>query len=66
MNFKGGQDTLMVSTLDSRSKGLGMRSGQVIMLCSLARCVTLTAILSWKKYKWLEGNFQDKMTKCWK
>ena len=66
MNFKGGQDTLMVSTLDSRSKGLGMRPGQVIMLCSLARYITLTALLSWQKCKWLEGNFQGKMTKYWK
>ena len=44
---------LMVSTFDSRLKGLGSSPGRLIVLCSWARHFTLTVPFSTQKYKWL-------------
>ena len=48
----------MVSTLDSGSRGLSSRPGQVIVLCSWAKYFTLTAHLSTQECKWVVANCQ--------
>ena len=57
---------LLVSMLDSRSKGLGLSPGWVIVLCSWARHFTLTVPLSTKEYKWVPATCQGNLTKCWR
>ena len=49
---------LMVSALDS---SLGSSPGQFIVLCSLARHLTLTVPLSTQEYKWVLVNCQDNL-----
>ena len=46
INSRGRRGGLVVSMLDSRSRGLGLSPGWVIVLCSWARHFTLTAPLS--------------------
>ena len=52
----GKRGGLMVSALDSRSSGLGLSSGQGIVLCSWARHFTLIVPLSIQVYKLLLVN----------
>ena len=46
---------LVVSALDSGSRGPGSSPGRVIVLCSWARHFTLTVPLSTQEYKWVYG-----------
>ena len=62
---RGRSGGLVVSALDSGSRGLGSSAGRVIVLCSWARHFTLTVPLSTQEYKWLPANCQGKLTKCW-
>ena len=55
----------MVSMLDSGSRGPGSNPGWVIVLCSWAKCFTLTVCLSTQEYKWVPANCQGNLTKCW-
>ena len=56
---------LMVSMLDTGSKGPGSSLDWVIVLCSWARHFTLTVPLSTQEYKWVSANCQGNQTKCW-
>ena len=62
---RGRRFGLVVSSLDSRSRGLSLSPGRVIVLCSWARHFTLTVPLSTQEYKWVPANCQGKLTKCW-
>ena len=64
-NYTGRRGGLVVSALDSGSKGLGSSPGQVIVLCSWAKHFTLTVPLSTQEYKWVPANCQGNLTKCW-
>ena len=55
----------MVSALGSGSRGPGSSPGGVVVLCSWARHFTLTVPLSTQEYKWVPGNCQGNLTKCW-
>ena len=55
---------LVVSALDSRSKGPGSSPDRVIVLCSWARHFTLTVPLSTQEYTWAPANCQGNLTKC--
>ena len=44
---------LVVSTLDSGSRGPGLSPGRVIVLCSWARHFTLAMPFSSQEYKWV-------------
>ena len=54
----------MVSTLDSGSRGLSSRPGQVIVLCSWAKYFTLTVFLSTQECKWVVVNCQPYEMLC--
>ena len=64
---------LVVSALDSGSRGLGSSPGRVIVLCSWQKwtpgsCAihfTLTVPLSTQECKWIPANCQRNLTKCW-
>ena len=56
---------LVVSALDSGSRGPGSSPGRVILLCSWARHFTLTVPLSTQEYKWVPMNCQENLTKYW-
>ena len=56
---------LMVSTLDSRLRGLSSKPGQVNLLCSCAIHFPLTVPLSTQEYKWVLANCQGSLMKCW-
>ena len=56
---------LVVSALDSGSRGPGSSPGWVIVLCSWARHFTLTVSLSTQEYKWVPANCQGNLAKCW-
>ena len=51
--FSGRRGGLVVSALDSGSRGPGSSPGRVIVLCSWARHFTLTVSLSTQEYKWV-------------
>ena len=55
----------MISVLESRSKGLGLSPGWVIVFCSWAGHFTLTVPLSTQECKWVPANCQGNMAKCW-
>ena len=57
INRSGRRGGLVVSTLDSGSKGPGSSPGRVIVLCSCARHFTLTVPPSIQEYKWVPANF---------
>ena len=61
----GRRGGLVVSALDSRSRGPGSSPGRAIVLCSWARHFTLTVPLSTQEYKWVPANCQGNLTKCW-
>ena len=65
LTFCGRRGGLMVSALDSGSKGLGSSPGRVIVLCSWATQFTLTVPLSIQEYKWVPANCQRNLTKFW-
>ena len=54
----GRHSGLLVSVLDSGSRGPGLSPGRGIVLCSWARHFTLTVPLSTQEYKWVPA-------KCW-
>ena len=58
---------LMVSVLDSGSSGPGSSPGRGgdIVLCSLARHLTLTVPLSTQMYKWITAKFMLGVTLRW-
>ena len=56
---------LVVSALDSGSRGPGSSPGRVIVLCSWARHFTLTVPLSTQEYKWVPANCPGNLTNCW-
>ena len=56
---------LVISTLDSGSRGLGSSPGRAIAFCSWARHFTLTVPLSTQEYKWVQANCQGNQMKCW-
>ena len=56
---------LMVSALDSRLNGLGLRPGQGTVLCSWARHFTLIVFLSIQVYKWVPANLLLRETLRW-
>ena len=64
-NLFGRHCGLMVSALDSGSRGPGSGPGRVIVLCSWARHFTLTVPLSTQEYKWVPANCQGNLMKCW-
>ena len=53
----------MVGAVDSWSRGLV--GDQVNVLCSWAKHFPLTVPLSTQVYKWVLGNCQGNLTKCW-
>ena len=55
---------VVVSVLDSGSRGPGSSPGRVIVLCSWARHFTLTVPLSTQEYKWVPVNCQGNLMKC--
>ena len=61
----GRRGGLVVSALDSGSRGSGSSSGRVTVLCSWARYFTRTLLLSTQEYKWVPMNCQGNLTKCW-
>ena len=63
--YYGRRGGLVVSELDSRSRGPDSSPGRVIVLCSWARHFTLTVLLSTQEYKWVPANCQGNQTKCW-
>ena len=65
MSTGGRRGGLVVSMLDSGSRGPGSSPGRVIVLCSWARHFTLTVPLSTQEYKWVPANYQGNLTKCW-
>ena len=56
---------LVVSALDSGSRGPGSSPGRVIVLCSWTRHFTLTVPLYTQEYKWVPANCQGNLTKYW-
>ena len=44
---------------------LDLSPGQVIVQCSWATHFTLTVPLSTQEYKWVPGNCQGNLMKCW-
>ena len=52
----GERGGLVVSALDSGSRGLGSSPGRIIVLCSWAKHFTLTVPLSTQEYKWVQAN----------
>ena len=61
----GRRGGLVVSALDSGSRGPCSIHGRVIALCSWARHFTLTVPLSTQEYKWVPAKCQGYLTKCW-
>ena len=61
----GRRGGLVVSALDSRSRGPGSSPGRAIVLCSWARHFILTVALSTQEYKWVLAGCQGNLTKCW-
>ena len=61
----GRRGCLVVSALDSGSRGPGSSPGRVIVLCSWERHFTLTVPLYTQEYKWVPANCQGNLTKCW-
>ena len=59
----GRRGGLVVSALDSGSRGPGSSPGQVTVCCVLE--FTLTVPLSTQEYKWVPANCQGNLTKCW-
>ena len=57
--------SIMVSVLDSGWRGLGLRPGQVILLCSSTKHFILTMRLSTQEYEWILANCQGSLIKCW-
>ena len=57
--------SIMVSALDSGWRGLGLRPGQVILLCSSTKHFILTMRLSTQEYEWILANCQGSLIKCW-
>ena len=55
---------LVVSVLDSGSKGPVSSPGRVIVLCSWASNFTVTVPLSAQEYKWVPENWGN-LTKRW-
>ena len=55
---------LVVSALDSGSRGSGSSPGRVIVLCSWARQFTLTVPLSTQEYKWVPTTSQGNLKNC--
>ena len=62
---RGRRGGLVVSALDSGSRGPGSSPDRVIVSCSWARHFTLTVPLSTQEYKWVPANCQRNQTKCW-
>ena len=62
INLSGRCSGLVVSALDSGSRGPGSSPGRVIVLCSWARHFTLT--VSPPRSKWVLANCQGNLTKC--
>ena len=62
---RGRRGDIVVSVPDSRSRGLGLSPGRVIVLCSWARHFTLTVPLSSQEYKWVPANCEGNLKKCW-
>ena len=58
ISSRGRRGGLVVSELDSGSRGPGSSLGQVIVLCSWAGHFTRTVSLSTQEYKWIPGNCQ--------
>ena len=58
------RDGLVVSALDSGSRGLGSSPGRVVVLCSWARQFTLTVPPSTQEYKWVPTTSQGNLTNC--
>ena len=65
ISHSGRRGGLVVSALDSGSRGPGSSPGQVIVLCSWGRHFTLTVPLFTQKYKLVPANCQGNLTKCW-
>ena len=55
----------MAYWLDSGSKGLGSRSGWVIVLCSQTKHLTLPLFLFTHEYKRIVANCRGSRIKCW-
>ena len=51
----------MSSSLDSRSKLLGLRLDRINVMCFLAKFFTFTLPLSTQGYKWVLGNCQGSL-----
>ena len=64
LNICGRRSGLVVSALDSGSKGLGSSPGRVIGLCFWERHFTLTVPLSTQEYKWVPANYQGNLGSC--
>ena len=56
---------LMVSALDSGSRGPSSSPGRVIVLFYWARHFTLKLPLTTQECKWVPTNCQGNLTKCW-
>ena len=56
---------MVVTVLDTGSRGPGSSPAGVIVLCSWARHYTLTVPLSTQEYKWVPVNCQGNLKKCW-
>ena len=62
----GRRGGLVVSALDSESRGPGSSPGRVTALCSWEdTLLTLKVPLSTQEYKWVPANCQGNLTKCW-
>ena len=61
----GRRGGLVISMLDSGSRGPGSSPGRVIVLCFWAKHFTLTVPLSTQEYKWVPANCQGNLMKCW-
>ena len=57
--------TVAESALDSRSRDLSSRPGQVTVLCSWVKHLPLTVSLSTQEYTWVSANYQGSLMKCW-
>ena len=53
----------MISALGPESKCLGLRSGQLIVLCSWAKHLTVTVLLSTQECKRIPKNCQESLMK---
>ena len=56
---------IMVAMLEDRLSGHVQGLARMVMVCSWARCFTLTVPFSTQEYKWVPANCQGNLMKCW-